>query len=123
MHRFQFPAPVDCRLFDFCKLARACPCRIQYSVIIVIAKEQITATKHIALATISTMSVITSDNINGCIPLYCSGFNEEPWKDEWIEETAFERLLTFSRIPRFDGLALSIDGEPIAMVPEWGERR
>ncbi len=56
------------------------------------------------------------------VPLYCSVFNEEPWNDDWTEEAAFERLLTFCRIPRFDGLVMSIDGKPMAMVLGWEER-
>ena len=74
------------------------------------------------MTSINTMSVIASENISECVPLYCSVFNEEPWNDAWKEEAAFERLLTFCKIPGFDGLALSIDGEPMAMILGWGER-
>lgn len=54
--------------------------------------------------------------------MYCSAFNEEPWNDGWSEDAALERLHTFTKIPKFHGLAIAIDDEAAAMVCGWGER-
>lgn len=69
-----------------------------------------------------TIIDLDASNIGTCVPMYCSAFNEAPWNDGWSEEAALERLSTFTRIPKFHGLAILMDGEPAAMVCGWGER-
>lgn len=69
-----------------------------------------------------TLVDLNTENIGICVPMYCSVFNEEPWNDGWSADAAFERLVAFSKIPRFEGLALVENNEAVAIVLGWGER-
>ncbi|WP_255990741.1 GNAT family N-acetyltransferase [Chitinolyticbacter albus] len=65
---------------------------------------------------------LNPDNIVNYAALYCAVFNAPPWHDGWSETAARERLLHFSRFPRFAGLALHDGDTPIALAFGWGER-
>lgn len=74
------------------------------------------------LTRMRTTIELNSSNIETCVPMYCSAFNEEPWNDGWTNDAALERLHTFTQIPKFHGLAIVINEQPAAMVCGWGER-
>lgn len=69
----------------------------------------------------STSVGLCTENIGICVPMYCSVFNEGPWNDDWTEGAAFERLSGFANIPRFEGLVLVVNREPVAVCLGWGE--
>jgi aminoglycoside 6'-N-acetyltransferase I len=65
---------------------------------------------------------LNTENLPQFTPLYLSVFNAAPWFDGWQSDAVNERLQTFAASPRFHGLGLLIDGEPVALILGWGER-
>lgn len=61
-------------------------------------------------------------NIGSFAQLYISVFNAPPWSDGWSIDAVVERLESFARMPRFFGVGLIHEGEPVALALGWGER-
>lgn len=67
-------------------------------------------------------AVLTAANIADCADLYLGVFNAPPWNDGWEHGAVVERLTAFMAFPGARGLALLLDGAPVAMVLGWKER-
>ena len=65
---------------------------------------------------------ISAQNIDRFAPLYVAVFNAAPWHDGWSLPIVQERLRFLALAPKFMGLGLLQDGEPIAMVFGAGDR-
>lgn len=65
---------------------------------------------------------LTTANIADCADLYLGVFNAPPWNDGWERAVVLERLAAFMDFPTARGLALVVNGAPVAMVLGWKER-
>lgn len=65
---------------------------------------------------------LTAENIADCADLYLGVFNAPPWNDGWEHAAVQERLAAFMAFPTARGLALQVEGAPVAMVLGWKER-
>lgn len=65
---------------------------------------------------------LTAENIADCADLYLGVFNAPPWNDGWEHAAVRERLAAFMAFPTARGMALLVEGAPVAMVLGWKER-
>lgn len=59
---------------------------------------------------------LEESNLKECSNIYIDTFNEEPWNDNWNEETAYKRLKEIFKTPGFLGLVAIEEDEIIGAV-------
>jgi aminoglycoside 6'-N-acetyltransferase I len=58
------------------------------------------------------LKLFEEKNLLKCTKTFIDVFNQEPWNDEWKNETARQYLLDFTNTPGFKGI-IAVDGEEI----------
>ena len=56
-----------------------------------------------------------------CTDTFIDVFNQEPWNDEWVKETALQYLVDFTHTPGFNGIVATYEDEIIGFI--FGTRK
>ncbi|MGO1059565.1 N-acetyltransferase family protein [Planococcus sp. FY231025] len=63
----------------------------------------------------------TESDLAKCTETFTQVFNEAPWNDRWVQETAARYLLDFFRTPGFTGMLATENGEVLGFL--FGAKR